>query len=165
VPFGTASIEPSGTYTVPEVAMMLDQSGATIRRLVLRGKIHRAPGLAAVRITHSSIVALLSLASDEPVDLSREFAAFGRCLVMGPNEIASLYRIHPQTAYRMLSRGVLPCVPWLWSRRVLKSAVTRALGSETHQIINLQHSRSSFPGMTSTGYRRNSPSPVELRGE
>lgn len=131
MPLGITTIKPSGTYTVPEVAMILDQSGATIRRLILRGKLQRAKGLAAVRITNSSLVALLSLASDEPVHLSHEFATHGPCLVVDPEEIARLYRIHVQTAYRMLARGVLPCVPWLWNRRVMKSAVIRALGSES----------------------------------
>jgi hypothetical protein len=111
---------------------MLDQSSATIRRLIDRGHLSRASGIAAVRIPHGSIEALLSTGASEPVNLIEELKRRGPCLVLAPDVIARVYRIHLQTAYRMLARGSLRTVSWLWCRRILKSEISRALDGPLH---------------------------------
>lgn len=61
------------------------------------------------------------------MNLVRELKQYGPCLVVAPESIAEIYRIHVQTAYRMLARGSLRTVKWLWCRRALKSEVYRSL--------------------------------------
>jgi hypothetical protein len=111
---------------------MLDQSSATIRRLIDRGHLSRASGIAAVRIPHGSIQALLSTGASEPINLVKELKRHGPCLVLAPDVIARLYRIHLQTAYRMLARGSLRTISWLWCRRILRSEISRALYGPLH---------------------------------
>lgn len=106
---------------------MFDQSTATVRRLIDRGHLRRVPGIDAVRVPHASVEALLSTGAEEPVNLVRELNQYGPCLVVAPESIAQIYRIHVQTAYRMLARGSLRTVAWLWCRRALKSEVYRSL--------------------------------------
>ena len=122
------TIRPAATYLVSEVATMMGHSAATIRRLIVRGKLEKAVGTRVVRITSASVVALLSAAASGPVNLARELQQHGSCLVLGPDDISKLYRIHIQTAYRLLARGTLKCLPWLTNRRVLKSEVSKAIG-------------------------------------
>lgn len=122
-------IRPRATYTVAEVACMLDQSPATVRRLIDRRHLARAPGVAAVRIPHGSLEAFISTGAAAPINLLRELKENGPCLVLDVESIAQLYNVHVQTVYRMVGRGSLPTVKWLWCRRILKSEITRIWGS------------------------------------
>jgi hypothetical protein len=107
---------------------MLGQSSATVRRLIDRRHLSRVPAIAAVRVPHASVEALLQTGATTPFDLTRELKQNGPCLVFAPEALASMYQLHIQTVYRMLARSALPTVEWLWSRRVLKSEVYRTLG-------------------------------------
>ncbi|MDQ6655567.1 MAG: hypothetical protein M3Y80_07130 [Verrucomicrobiota bacterium] len=129
---------------------MLDQSTATIRRLIDRGHLTRVPGIDAVRVPHASVEALLSTGSAESVNLVRELKRFGPCLVVAPESIAEIYRIHVQTAYRMLARGSLRTVEWLWCRRALKSEVYLSLHAgehpkESHQLLPIEVANEKSP--------------------
>jgi hypothetical protein len=134
-------ISPAATYLVSEVATMLGQSTATVRRLLTREKLERARGLDVVRITNASFVKMLSAAASEPVNLARELDIHGPCLVVGPDDIAKLFRIHVQTAYRNLARGKIKCLPWLTNRCVLKSEVAKLFGANggLEELATLSH--------------------------
>lgn len=108
---------------------MIDQSTATIRRLIDRRHLTRAPGMAGVRVPHASLETFLASGTSAPVNLARELKQNGPCLVLTPDAISRVYNVHVQTVYKMLSRGALPTVKWLWARRVLKSEITRVLGA------------------------------------
>jgi len=63
------------TYTLTEVARMLDVSTATVRRLIQRRHLIRAEGAGSLRITRFSIEKLLRPAATGPVDIASQLNA------------------------------------------------------------------------------------------
>jgi hypothetical protein len=112
-----------------------------------------------VRIPHASLEALLSTGAATPVNLLRELKENGPCLVLDPESIAHLYKVHVQTVYRMLSRGSLPTVKRLWCRRVLKSEVTRVLRAPPGGLRGL--SGQDVPNNASVEQKRGDLSPPQ----
>jgi hypothetical protein len=117
-------------YTLPEVATMLSLSTALVRRLIYRRLLFQPKEIGVVRVTHVSLERLMAPAAQARFDLAAEVRAHGPCLVVNPAQIALLFGIHQQCAYRWLARGAWRTVPRITSRRVLRSVIAAALGLE-----------------------------------
>jgi len=117
----------SAAYSLAETAELFAQSTSTVRRLIACGKLRRVDGFGAVRVSARSIEELLSSALDAPAGLTRELELHGSCLVYTPDELAELYHVHVNTIYRLLANGILPCIPWLRTRRIPKTVLANVL--------------------------------------